>query len=479
MHFAIQFLGWIGFTFLSIPILFGPWFFGAWEMWWFWPFTVCIYISTFFFAAKYTVLFFLQTNGAEEYSFETKDAARTRAILITCFAAFLIYAFARFIQAPVRMDAERSFLLFWTPSLILFQVLFGFTERQYRFLFKLVFVNLILLGVYGVINHFITHNELVLWTKGEPQYQLETARATGSYFCPDHFAGIMEIAFSLAVAVILAATSTTRQRITAIVGAFIAIMGVVLSKSRGGGLTIFVIVVAALIWGLGQWAPTFRRKIRLISAVAIVTVLVFLSFVGGSYKHRFVSYFGWHQTEGKTLGEITNTTISNIRLSSRGRMISAAIRAWRTNLLFGIGPGMHQNLWPHFAASPDGNKELGKRPSVLNIHFHSYEVHSDWVQLLEECGIAGLFLFLLPFCIVIRHIMRSLATENRKLLDPESFTSLNRHYAIVLGGFLACVAMSFHSLGDFNLQIPATTWMIGAIVGVSLTAIIGPYDTHA
>ena len=48
---------------------------------------------------------------------------------------FLVYALVRAIQADVAMDAERSFLLFFTPLLVAIQILFGFTERRSRLLF--------------------------------------------------------------------------------------------------------------------------------------------------------------------------------------------------------------------------------------------------------------------------------------------------------------------------------------------------------
>jgi len=35
-------------------------------------------------------------------------------------------------------------------------------------------------------------------------------------------------------------------------------------------------------------------------------------------------------------------------------------------------------------------------------------------------------------------------------------------------GLLALIAMAFHSLGDFNLQMPATTWMLAALVSLPL-----------
>ena len=41
-------------------------------------------------------------------------------------------------------------------------------------------------------------------------------------------------------------------------------------------------------------------------------------------------------------------------------------------------------------------------------------------------------------------------------------------YAVPLVGLLALVAMMVHSLGDFNLQMPATGWVLAAMVAISI-----------
>jgi hypothetical protein len=36
--------------------------------------------------------------------------------------------------------------------------------------------------------------------------------------------------------------------------------------------------------------------------------------------------------------------------------------------------------------------------------------------------------------------------------------------------------MAFHSLGDFNLQMPATTWILAAIISVTVAVIVRPQE---
>ena len=133
-------------------------------------------------------------------------------------------------------------------------------------------------------------------------------------------------------------------------------------------------------------------------------------------------------------------------------MTSAALRGWKLAPVFGVGPGMHQNIWPHIAASADGDRARRIWPRFLNNNFHSYEAHNDWAQLLEEYGAAGLVLFLLGAGATWLRV-------RRRMLHAEP--------AAVAAG-LAGIAMVVHSVGDFNLQIPATVWLLAAMAAVGL-----------
>jgi hypothetical protein len=46
------------------------------------------------------------------------------------------------------------------------------------------------------------------------------------------------------------------------------------------------------------------------------------------------------------------------------------------------------------------------------------------------------------------------------------------HFPLILGGSLAGVAMVFHSFGDFNLQMPATVWLLAAVAALSLASVL-------
>ncbi|MDD4870666.1 MAG: O-antigen ligase family protein [Kiritimatiellae bacterium] len=459
---------WSGFGCVSSVVLVAPWLFAAWEMWWFWPFVVLIFLSTLFFSLR--LMMFTGTDGSPAVEPATVGRNIKKAIVLS-YLTFLLYIFVRFMQADVFMDAEKSFLLFFTPFLLGIQIIFGFDRKQLKILNTLILMDLLFLGLYGVINHLGWKSTYVLWRPGYPQY-VEEVRATGTYFCPDHFSGIMEIAMCLALGILLTRGVGTRRKIFAGLIFLVGLLGVLLSKSRGGGLTVLVICGVVITLGFAQWPVLVRWYWRaVIGGLALLALIVF-SHCESSYMTRFREHFGWNQLRNKPVKEMVSGIKARLVASCRGQMISAALRAWKEKPVFGIGSGMHQNLWPHIAPSPDGNRELGIWPTFPNNEFHSYEVHSDWVQLLEEYGIVGLILFLVPFLVVLMVLLAGVNREAAEMERRDWKATGNDSYSIVLGGIFACTAMAFHSLGDFNLQMPATVWLMAAIVAIPVAYIL-------
>jgi O-antigen ligase len=429
----------IMFGLVALVVLAAPWLFGAWEMWFFWPFAVCLFLATGCFSAR---LLLSARLGVRFLAF-----SRTSRIVIAAWLPFLVYALIRAIQADVRMDAERSFLLHLTPFLIGVMIVIGVNEARRGFLILAITVNFLLLGIYGVANDLLAGNAHVLWAPGYPQYQSSYPRATGSYFCPDHFAGLMELGLAVAGAALLHRATSWRLRLGMLPLMGIALWGIVLSKSRGAGLVTGVMLVPALWWATAAWSSRTRWMSRSAGMVLLALGITLFATFGGHYMKRFKDY-PWTRFEH----------------SDRYQMSTAALRGWLSAPVFGIGPGMHQNLWPHFAPSSDGDREREIWPRFPNNRFHSFEAHNDWVQLLEEYGGVGLALFLLAMGTAVGLLYRSWRERARagKLTD--------RDWPI-LAALLAAVAMAGHSIGDFNLQIPATTWVLAALAGLGLARV--------
>ncbi len=424
-----------------------PWLFGAWEMWWFWPLTGLLFGVVLLFAVR---LVFLGCG----YPPRSRHNRRLALILLWGWLPFLLYALIRFRQAEVLLDAERSLLLFVTPVLLGIVIVFGFSRRQLKGLFIILLINLLALGIYGIVNWYVTRGEFVMWQPGYPQYILEE-RASGSYYCPNHFAGVMAIAFCAGLAVLLTRNGQTWLKALALSLLTAAAWSILLTKSRGAAISLAAVAILFLAIGFLQWRPMVRYLLALFLAVLTVAGAVAMVRNDVPFVQRFRRY-PWQRIEQ----------------SCRYQMISGALRAWRSAPFLGIGPGMHRHLWPHFAASTDGDRATARWPRSPNDTFHSYEVHSDWVQLMEEYGIAGLALFLWAAIATLALPVAALRREWRRQRAAAWRASGHFEYATVMTGLLAATTMIVHSLGDFNLQMPATTWLLGALTAIPLGFIL-------
>lgn len=453
----------------AIPVLAGPWLFGAWEMWWFWPLAALIFLGVLLTGIR---LAFLPRPLSRLPSLREPSAARLKFALIF-LAAFLVYALLRATVLCVAMTAERSVLLFLLPALVAAQTMLAGPART-AILFRLILANLLILGIYGCANHFFFDNARVMWAPAYEQYRA-AGRASGSYYCPDHFAGAMELGTALALGVLLNRDRRWALKAAGLALLAVSVLGVVISKSRGGGLTLLVIGFGALVWGFSQWKAYHKWCYRT-SAAALAGICLFL-FMGHArgFMDRAVDYPLFRALEERPVTEWHAAVAEAFPHTDRGLMIRGALRAWATSRTWGIGPGMHQVLWPRFAATTDGNREMGLWPSETNETFHSYEVHSDWVQLLEEYGIVGFALFSLfaaaAFAALVSlHATTGRRRRNKRKADSNEAADSNVRYGYAtLAALLATVAMAFHSLGDFNLQMPATGWMFAAIVALPVS----------
>jgi O-antigen ligase len=462
-----NFLDWVGRFVVITVVVFGVWLFGAWEMWYFWPFIILLSFGLIVLGLK-AILFVFSYSEKRNTDFKLFK----NNFFIVCFSVylpFLVYAFILFVNAEVVMVAERSFLLFVTPAVLVALISYCFNSLWRGRLFKIIFFNLFILGIYGIANYFITSNNYVLWRFWDLYQEAGNNRASGSLFCPDHFSAVMEFLFCMGIGLLFTKQTSKVSIILGSMASVLGVAGVILSKSRGGGLTIIVLFVAILIWGFSQFKFTKNifNKVSIICVVLVVAFLFIKSDFG--YAQRFRRYFVVKNIPADE--NVVTYYLHRMSLTSRGRMFCGAWRAWQSSPVIGIGPGMHQVVWSRFAASSDGNREEAKWPSVKNVTFHSYEVHNDWLQLLEEYGAVGMILFLIPFSFCFIMLRKKFLMCSKVRLNQIDFSWFDNfpQDSIQLAALLCFISISFHCLGDFNLQIPGVLWTFSGILGVGLT----------
>jgi hypothetical protein len=439
-------------------------------MWWFWPTATLLFFGALL-AGLGTLL-----RGAFANERESTDGDgslrvdRRLALLLATTLPFLLYALWRAGRpsAPglplVDMEAERSLLLFATPVLLVLTLFLSATKARLRGLLVLFLTNAVLIGTYAVVNHWTNEDTYVLWAKAYAY----GPRASTPFFCPNHLAAYLNIALCAIAAILVTRGTrwTTRLALAALSLPIAA--GWYLTLSRGGTAALLFALPVFLTAGLRgyPWKP----RLALALAVALLAggaTWAVLSVPNPLLKrlqsHAFIQFV----LKGK---DVRWQTVKQKFFThfDRGQYIGSAIRAWRTNPRIGIGPGQHAIRWPQFAATEDGNRAERRWPSQTNHEYYLYEVHSDWMQLVEEYGTVGLSLFLLACVFVVGTVLRAQGDGLRDAAQGGQAGPLER--AMPLAALLALAVFAVHSVGDFALQMPSITWSLAAITGCGLLA---------
>lgn len=523
----------------------GPWAFSAWEMWWFWPIALLLFLGLAF-AGVGSIIEMVINSSYGDTAPEPGYFlfGKRKLIMIAAILPFIIYAVIRFVfhsNSPhqfVYMDGERSLLLFITPVLLSLTMLLVSTRKRLVWLCFAILINMLFIAIYSIINHYVTNDTYILWMK-IPESMWYGGRATGVFFCPNHLAAFMNFGIIFCVALLL----TPRKKGVALKEVLwlnilaaailpILIWADVLTLSRGGMASLFVALVVGLsIFGFSNVKPLKRLGIILGVIISAVLLLV-LIFSTENIIHEHCKKHGFYklmtEESEQSFGERLHETFWYG--FDRGWYIGSALRAWESNPVWGIGPGQHSSRWGEFAATPDGTREPFKAPRLRNDTYHLYEVHSDWVQLLEEYGVVGIVLFIISMVFIMgglinanNQAMKDLKTHSEShntrrkyiendnsidaphktdddLLDEEDEEDgeeyrLHKHHhkhhrkhrkseygfatltspieyklaaALPLAALLMCICMIFHSLGDFSFQIPTIVWTFAIFIASAL-----------
>ena len=570
-------------------VLVSPVLFGSWEMWWFWPMALLVFLACLLCGAGALVESALLPRGAPRAPHRHMPL-RALAALALC-VPFLLYASARalFPSGPgsplVAMECERSLLLFFTPvALALVMLLSSRPAWRHRLLWCALGVAAAVSAI-GLWSHFATGDTQVLWSQGTDFAY--NGRLSGTFFCPNHYSAYA----NLFICLLLAAALTPRvARWKAALFALAAAALLVpnfLSLSRGGLASLALgLAIAVPVFGLRGRSP-WKRAVSVAAVVALavaatlgaryassverfesdavpsvrfvkprpaeleyadgrvarvrvagfdkghlhvfeegaekrvsvpadqVSRMVFapraaglaegwrmgdclrfvrrrelsdgsvrtgsrdcygdvLRYEGGAWTERVynplmnraAAHPLWRAWVGAENGAAFREKLHDAFWYSfdRGQYIGSALRAWRSNPVWGIGPGQHSNRWAEFEATPDGVRpdpdgpaNAFKRPRHADYAKHLYEVHSDWTQLLEEYGLVGLALFLLP----LGGVLWILYDRQRSVAAGDG-PALAR--SLPLGALLYCIVLILHSFGDFSLQMPSIVWLLAFVL---------------
>lgn len=279
-------------------------------------------------------------------------------------------------------------------------------------------------------------------------------RPFGTFANPNHFANYLAMA---SVAYILlawhaltrprkwrdAAAKTSRVGMLMLVGAgaVFLLVGILMSRSRAGALTGFASAAAAVILALGLGTRSRRKSWRSTALLASIAIVAGIALVG---TDLLLVRFDLERLERDL----------PLRAIQAKTTFEGAAQFWP----WGSGWGTYYSVYPRF------------QPANL-VGIADY-AHHDYAQMLFEGGIfAVVLMFTVGGLLATRalELVRS-AMNNRKLNREEMTAAI---CGIGLLGFLV------HSLGEFNMHIPANAIIASLLAGAFLRPLnVTPRDAR-
>ena len=269
------------------------------------------------------------------------------------------------------------------------------------------------------------------------------ARASGFYGCPNHLAGFLEVVLFMSLSLAFWSRWRLIGKMLAGYVAVVCVVGILMSGSRGGYLSAATGLFTFAVLSLRLARPWLRRDVWLF----LITTLVF-AMIGIGYV--FISAL---QSSDLLAFRVESATgDAPLRLS----LWRAAIRQFELNPLFGTGSATYLYY--------------GRQFREANVQSDPVYVHGDYLQLLAEfglIGIAGLGFFVFTH---LRSGWKFLAnviaggTEHEEREVPGFYG--DNTLALTTGALSSVAAYAVHSIGDFNLHIPANTLVMAFIFGL-------------
>ncbi|MBI5799464.1 MAG: O-antigen ligase family protein [Verrucomicrobia bacterium] len=344
-------------------------------------------------------------------------------------AAFLIYAVMRGHEAVVEYTARGELLHLALYGTVFFVTLNNLNRQHSANWIAGALIAVATFAAMYAVSQFLTKSGHV-WQFVRPESY--AGRGSGTYICPNHLAGLLEIALPLALAYLLSGRLAHLARVLTGYAVLVMIAGLVSTESRGGwaaSALALLVLLAVLLGQRGQRLPAL-----------IVLVLLMVAAV-------------WIVSEVKTTSERVHKALNPDKLDDpRFKIWPAAVKIWQANFWWGAGPGHFDHL---FRQHRDGF--IQARPG---------RAHNDYLDTLADYGVAGAALVAAAFALVFIGVFRVWRHVQRE--GDDFRTRQSNRAAFVLGGSVALISLLLHSVVDFNFHIPANA--TAAVVIMALLA---------
>jgi len=284
------------------------------------------------------------------------------------------------------------------------------TLQDWRDFFWFVMLFGFFLAGFGILQH-LTFNGKLYWFR-EMHYG---GIPFGPYVNRNHFAGFAELVIPIALVPLILGKVRRERRFVIGLFALLPIGALFMSASRGG---IVAFGVELVFLALGIALQRAGSKHLLSGGIVLLAALSLVSWLG---VKEVLSRFGSLQS-------------LEVKEAKRASMRHGTWKIFLDHPVLGTGLGTIQLVYPPYETLYDGK--------IVN---HS---HNDYLEALAETGILGGLCCAWFIALLVLAALRSLQEQ-----------SLSFAIAFRLAGLAACCGFLVHSLVDFNLHIPANTFL--------------------
>lgn len=300
-------------------------------------------------------------------------------------------------------------------------------QRRWRIILSVFIVAVTMIAWYAIIQH-VQGSRMVLNLERPDVYGM---RASGTYFCPNHFANLLELVLPVCLVLMLMPNGGFPLRLLAGYGLAVCLPVMYLTQSRSGW-------IGAIVGLSGAGMLVAMRRSRKAFLVMLVVLPLVMAILAGA--------IWW-------LSPMVRERISGISLSHPDAAVQARFMMWkdslpmiRANPWFGYGPGTFVWAYPPFKSR--------------DLHFLFNYTHNEYLHTMADYGLVGFAIIAAAAAWVV---IRLLVLLRRVERDRDAY---------LIAGFLGCLAASFaHAFFDFNFHIFSNTHFLFLIGGVVMACL--------
>jgi O-antigen ligase len=342
--------------------------------------------------------------------------------------AFCVYALIRYRTADIEYIARHEVLRVLVYGFLFLAILNNLHRQESTQIiaFSLIFVGTAI-SFYAMFQ-FVTDSNRV-WNLVSP-YQ---HRGLGTYICPNHLAGFLELLLPLGLAYTVTGRVKPLTRVLLGYAVLVMLGGIIVSVSRGGWLSTCISSLAFL--GILM----FQRGYRIPALLALVSLAVAaLIVVPNSFALKM------------RLRKVV-TDRGTVEDSMRFTLWRPAYRMWQDHLWWGVGPGHFDARFRNYR--PEGVQRSPDR------------AHNDYLNALADWGIVGAALVGSAWVMLGMGLVHTWSSVRLSSGDLGKRTGSNK-FAFVAGAMLGLIAILVHSWLDFNMQIPANALLVVTLMAM-------------